>query len=95
MPCQTNANCMPDLTCEEVRPDALHPEMGQRVCAVSCREKDCDEIAATLTDGYCDDDFMCRLGVELGAPCTIDEHCRTRACEPIGPAGSTICAPGE
>src|SRR5262249_33744656 len=93
LPCASNADCLEDLTCLPVLPDARTVIDSPTVCTKRCTtDTDCwnDELIRNFS--YCrQDEGLCRLTGYTGASCETDNQCNSGHCT-IDATGAGTCA---
>jgi hypothetical protein len=82
VPCASSADCVPELPCLPVGPDARSPVESPTVCTTTCVEDgDCKGNPLIRVAGFCrQDEGVCRMTGLEGAPCERDGQCAVSPC---------------
>jgi hypothetical protein len=77
MPCDSDANCTPGLTCRAV-------SATTKICTTLCQtEKDCEANRWTAGESFCGGTVCLPFGaLPAGAPCAKDSWCESGTCTP-------------
>ena len=100
--CQRSEDCLAGRTCESLPPEDGPPvadadagaeaasRTATRVCTQPCADDaDCLDGWGNQ-EGYCTAGW-CRLGRQLGSPCTRDQQCAANRCQGATPDSPGIC----
>jgi hypothetical protein len=93
LPCASDEDCLPELSCLPVLPDAHTVIDSPMVCTMSCAtDSDCIANPLIRDFSFCrQDEHRCRLAGFAGAPCEADNQCTSSHCT-IDATGAGTCA---